>query len=468
MTVINIKAELPMKTNIIITYVIVLVAMIVMSCSEERIGPTLPGADEFTPPVIANAATADEKVFTSDMVADEYEKFEWAKPAYGNVPLSTTYTLEVDDDNDFSSPVNLFETSTLTAAEITVGKFNDALLALGLPPNQKATVNIRVRSTITGQASDTLFSNVIKRTVTNFKAGDCGNFCTVGIIGSATPGGWNVDTDMHLLNSATDKFTWTATLYLSAGDVKFRASDAWTTNWGSSDFPSGTGVQDGSNITIPTAGYYKVIFNDVTGAYSLTELSAPEFTSIGIIGSGTAGGWDADQNLTQDANNNHLWTGTFTFTDGEAKFRANDAWTNNWGANTYPSGTGTQDGANIPVKAGTYFVRFNDATGEYAFIASNRSAPYSSLGIIGSATPGGWDSDTDFVQNPSDPYLWSKLITLVDGEAKFRADDAWTVNWGSAIFPSGTATQDGANIPILAGTYFVTFNSGTGEYSFLK
>jgi hypothetical protein len=42
------------------------------------------------------------------------------------------------------------------------------------------------------------------------------------------------------------------------------------------------------------------------------------------------------------------------------------------------------------------------------------------------------------------------------------------VNWGSAIFPSGTGVQDGSNIPTLAGTYFVTFNSGTGEYSFLK
>jgi hypothetical protein len=456
-----------MKTDNITSYIILLLMIVVMSCADERIGPTLRNADTFTAPAITNPSTTDEVVLNADMASEVYEEFEWSKSQYGDVQLSTNYTLEADNNEDFSSPVTLFETSTLTAAEITVQKFNDALLALGLPPNEKATVNIRVRSTITGLAKDTLYSNVIQRTATNYKAGDCGNYCTIGVIGSATPGGWDVDTDMHLANAATDKFTWTVTLYLAAGDVKFRAADAWTNNWGSSDFPSGNGVQDGANITVPS-GYYKIIFNDITGAYTFTALTTSTFTSIGIIGSGTAGGWDADQNLTQDGTDNHLWTGTFTLTDGEAEFRANDAWTNNWGNANYPSGNGTQDGPNIPVKAGTYFVRFNDATGEYAFMVANRSTPYTSVGIIGSSTPGGWDADTNLIQNPANPFLWSKLITLTDGEAKFRADDAWTVNWGNAAFPSGIATQDGSNIPVLAGTYFVTFNSGTGVYSFLK
>ena len=90
------------------------------------------------------------------------------------------------------------------------------------------------------------------------------------------------------------------------------------------------------------------------------------------------------------------------------------------------------------------------------------------MGVIGSATPGGWDNDTNLTKNPSNPYLWSGFITLTAAEAKFRADNAWTVNWGAGQFPKGTAVQDGSNIPTQDGTYFVTFNSGTGEYSFLK
>jgi hypothetical protein len=467
MVIDNIKQTQQMK-KFYIRYFTVAIVLIAAACADDAVTPVLQNADTFTAPVISNASTTDEQILNADIASDVYEKFEWSKSAYGNLSLSTDYFLEVDNDEDFSSPLTLIETSTAISAEITVGKFNDALLALGLPPNEKATVNIRVRSNISGQAADTLYSNVISRTVTNYKAGDCGNFCTIGIIGSATAGGWDVDTDMHLVNPSTDKYTWTVSLYLSAGDTKFRASDDWTSNWGSTDFPSGTGVQGGSNITVTSAGYYKVTFNDLTGAYTFTPLTTSAFTAIGIIGSGTTDGWNSDQDLTQDGADTHIWTGTFTLTDGEAKFRANDAWTNNWGAAAYPSGNGTQDGANIPVKAGTYFVRFNDATGEYSFMQTSRSAPYSLLGIIGSATPGGWDADTDMIRNPSNPFMWSKIITLIDGESKFRADDAWTVNWGNSTFPQGTGTQDGPNIPTLSGTYFVTFNSGTGEYSFLK
>ena len=57
-------------------------------------------------------------------------------------------------------------------------------------------------------------------------------------------------------------------------------------------------------------------------------------------------------------------------------------------------------------------------------------AQITSVGIIGPSTPGGWDADTDMVQDTANADLWSLTITLLDGEAKFRADDDWTVNWG--------------------------------------
>lgn len=41
---------------------------------------------------------------------------------------------------------------------------------------------------------------------------------------------------------------------------------------------------------------------------------------------------------------------------------------NNWGASDFPSGIGVQNGANIPVKSGSYIVIFNDITGGYNFV----------------------------------------------------------------------------------------------------
>jgi hypothetical protein len=65
------------------------------------------------------------------------------------------------------------------------------------------------------------------------------------------------------------------------------------------------------------------------------------------------------------------------------------------------------------------------------------------------------------VQDANDPNVWTLTIKLTDGEAKFRANDAWDINWGSSDFPSGTATQNGPNMKVVAGDYTVTFNSST-------
>jgi hypothetical protein len=107
-------------------------------------------------------------------------------------------------------------------------------------------------------------------------------------------------------------------------------------------------------------------------------------------------------------------------------------------------------------------------SGQYFFMPTNRATPYTALGIIGDATAEGWDADTDLIQDPANPFLWSKSVTVTDGETKFRAEDDWAVNWGASSFPGGVGAQDGPNIPVKAGTYFVTFNTGTGEYYFLK
>ena len=90
--------------------------------------------------------------------------------------------------------------------------------------------------------------------------------------------------------------------------------------------------------------------------------------------------------------------------------------------------------------------------------------PYS-VGIIGDAV-GGWDNDINMNQSPTDPTVWTLTVTASGGSAKFRLNDGWDTNWGAGDFPTGVGVQDGANIPVPAGTYDVTFNSATGEYSF--
>lgn len=282
----------------------------------------------------------------------------------------------------------------------------------------------------------------------------------IGIIGSATPFGW--DREVFMFQSEADTNQYSLTLNLAQGEAKFRANGNWDVNWGAADFPAGIGTPGGPNIPIAQAGKYLIEFNKATGAYNFTE--QVEFTSIGVIGSATAGGWDAETALTRDSGNPDLWKGTVTLTEGELKFRANNAWAINWGGGEFPSDTATVNGDNIAVPtAGDYLVSFNTRTLIYTFLLIGN---YTSVGIIGDATPGGWDTDTDMTQDPDDRSIWKLRIILTAGEAKFRADNDWAVNWGGGTFPNGTATQDGPNIPVTAGEYKVTFNSTTGAYTF--
>ncbi len=279
----------------------------------------------------------------------------------------------------------------------------------------------------------------------------------IGIIGSATPFGWNADVD--LFQSPLDSNEYYVTLDLLAGEAKFRQNDAWDVNWGAPDFPSGIGVQNGPNIPIPQAGTYEIRFNKSTGAYNFNALVT--ISTVGIIGDATPGG-STPTNMTQDPGDGNIWTLSVPLTDGGLQFTINDGQFI-WGGSDFPMGVATENGPSIPVTGGNWLIELNTATGEYIF---NIIEIFETVGIIGDATPGGWDTDTDMERSPTDSSQWTLRIVLTDGEAKFRANDSWDVNWGSGDFPTGVATRNGANIPITAGEYIVSFHSITGVYEF--
>ena len=462
-----------MNKNISISALLFACILLVVGCSDEVVSPVFNTDGEFEAPIILNGTSTEVPEFTADNGGEPFETFQWETSDYG-AQVSVKYVIEAAKTDEFATTSLVKEVHGSgegeTKSVVILNKdINSAMLSLGLTAGEEGTINIRIYSFINGLNTDTLYSNVIVRSAIPFRSSDCGNFCTVGVIGSATPGGWDTDTDMHLSDvTGVDKSTWTVTMYLKAGDLKFRAQDSWDVNWGANTFPSGTGTQGGDNVPIAEAGYYKITLNDQTGAYSLAAAGASTFTSMGLIGAQSS--WSSDiGDLTKSGTDPHVWTGSIALEAGELKFRANDSWDNNWGVASFPSGYGIGGGANIAIPvSGTYFVYFNDASGEFFFGPTANATPYDAVGVIGSATPGGWDADTDLVKNPANPFKWSGKMTINDGDAKFRANNGWDVNWGASGFPKGTGVQNGANIPVQAGTYFISFNTATGEYYFLK
>jgi len=239
-------------------------------------------------------------------------------------------------------------------------------------------------------------------------------------------------------------------------------------DWGGADFPTGVGVAGGDNIPV-TAGDYLVTLNSTTGDYNFKAIR--EFATVGIIGDATPGMWDTDTDMMKDPADPHHWTIRMDLGDGEAKFRADDDWADNWGSGDFPVGTGTPGGANIPITAGEYIISFNSLTGAYNF---KEVVEYNSVGLIGVSGPfGDWDNDTPLNKDADDFNVWTlgsvELTDYdpdIDGGVKFRVDADWTVNWGDVAFPAGVGTNGGPNIEPVGGTYSVVFNSSTGEYIF--
>lgn len=87
-------------------------------------------------------------------------------------------------------------------------------------------------------------------------------------------------------------------------------------------------------------------------------------------------------------------------------------------------------------------------------------------GIVGSSTPNGWIGPDLYMTHNLDTDVWEATVYLNSGEFKFRADDNWGLNYGDDG-NDGSLEQNGANIPISEGTYKITLNLNTLEYTIL-
>jgi len=107
-----------------------------------------------------------------------------------------------------------------------------------------------------------------------------------------------------------------------------------------------------------------------------------------------------------------------------------------------------------------------DAPGVYKLNADIKALTYSatlinSIGIIGTATPHGWDSSTAMTYDVAS-NKWSIKLTLVPGALKFRDNDSWDINYGpadaNALSGKLVFNDPGAVTINDAGTYTVTLD----------
>jgi len=201
--------------------------------------------------------------------------------------------------------------------------------------------------------------------------------------------------------------------------------------------------------------YSNTVNLSVTPYSSLLDLS----TSLGVVGSGTPGGWGNENILDlpfYSTATTNVYVAYVTLRNGEIKFRNNNDWSENWGDDG-ADGTLDSYGANISVTAGTYKIEVN-------FSSMTYTMEEYSWGIVGSATTNGWGGPDMMLHYNSYQDDWKAVVTLADGEAKFRFNNDWAVNYGDDGV-DGTMEANGANIAVSAGHYLVTMNLNTQSYT---
>ena len=164
---------------------------------------------------------------------------------------------------------------------------------------------------------------------------------------------------------------------------------------------------------------------------------------------GDANGWATNDYLAGE--DGVHFTGFMYLNQNGFKFCTQPEWKGtNYGANFDTAGNA--DNITMTEPAGYYKVEVDLESKSYVL------TPITTIGIIGSASPNGWDSDVDMTYVPYNKdtkevngYWEVKNITLSAGEIKFRANDGWDISWGGEL--DNLTTKNGGNITVEAGTY---------------
>ena len=172
-------------------------------------------------------------------------------------------------------------------------------------------------------------------------------------------------------------------------------------------------------MVIPGAGTWIVTLDMNNLRYS--------FAKPVLYMAGDANGWAQIDYLSGEDGVNY--TGFMYLNQNGFKFCSQQNWD---GTNYGGAFFGDEENDNIIMDEteGYYKVDVDLSTKKYTL------TPITTIGIIGDAAPKGWDSDEDLTYVPYNKetkeggYWEAKNIKLKAGDCKFRANDAWDMQWG--------------------------------------
>lgn len=423
--------------------------------------------------------------------------FEFTQPKY-NVDAGVLYALYASDSQDFGKQEKLAATIGGTKVTVKQSALNSVILNLGGEPGAEFTVYLRLDSWLatnknTAVESSLARSGVLSATFVPYSQLilDKDIYDHVWVMGDYS--GWSHDKAQLLYNYSKDGNIFTGVVDFedkAANGIKFTGAASWdeaTGNWGTAnpdDASEAASVTllNGSNDNIMCYGkrFYKFTL-DKKALVLTKEWGADK---IGIVG--TINNWAApDVEMTFNKDYLRFWVDLEVTGDQEIKFRADEDWVYNWGADAKSGGD------NIKVGTGKYrvYLDLNKGTVELNEKMFGKTEPsaggdepepekpavWSLIGTIGGTN---WDTDTDMTNTDDEVWIARSVALTANDEFKLRFGHDWAdavggteANSKSTIDPTnpydvfkpvlGTVfATGGMNIQVgVEGTYDVTYDN---------
>lgn len=234
----------------------------------------------------------------------------------------------------------------------------------------------------------------------------------------------------------------------SSNNFKFASQPNWDgPNYGASGTAGVLNSDPGAgNLNLPQ-GFYKLNVNAGVDPMTYTAVAM----NWGVIGQVT--NWGSQIALTYDPAL-RIWKGAIHMPAGPWKFRANDDWGYNYGKGSGSNDlvAGSNDNLELNLEADYAFTLDLSTPLAYTYRADR-------WGLIGDATPGGWNDDTNMTWDAVNGRF-TVTLNLTANSFKFRANDLWDYSLGGSL--TNLSSDNAPNIPVAeAGNYTITLNPWT-------
>lgn len=388
--------------------------------------------------------------------------FSWTDPAYPGIDSSNEkYVVELDSaGRNFMKAVQFTVTGSRSLS-LTGTQLNNVLVAWGLTLNTANNIDVRVISSHANN-NEQLISNVVTVKMTPY---------ALPFPLTASNAG-PVTITIQNKNDVVESFNWNSPGYTNAsytyelqydtagGDFSspnIIATDITDSSYSiiASDlngYAMAAGIQAGTSGALA----FRVV-STINGKQKLpsdvkTVSVQPNVLLAVLYVPGDYQGWDPASAPLLAPEDAIAYEGyVYVPSGGSYEFKITDA--PDWSHTAYGGSNGTlsTSGGNLvwPNGGNYYLMKANTTDLTWSAVVTN-------WGIVGDATPGGWNNSTAMNYDAANKVWVINSVALNAGLLKFRANNAWDINLGGDL---DKLSYGGDNIQVAAsGNYKIVLN----------